>query len=46
MYMCVKLPPGDLNLSPYPLHPTSIYTGVVTTAPMVRSGMSVFVKVV
>ena len=44
--MCVKLPPGDLNLSLYPLHPTNIYTGVVTTAPMVRSGMSVFVKVV
>ena len=46
MYMCVRLPPENLNLGFYPLHPTSIYTNVVTTAPMVRSGMSVFVKVV
>ena len=36
--MCVKLPPGDLNLGPYPPHPTSTYTCGVTTAPRVRSG--------
>ena len=24
--MCVKLPHGDLNLSPYPTHPTNTYT--------------------
>ena len=38
MYMCVKFPPGDLNLSPYPPHPTSIYTCGVTTAPRVCGG--------
>ena len=34
--MCVKLPLGDLNLSSYPPHPTSIYICGVTTAPRVR----------
>ena len=33
--MCVKLPPGDLNLSPSPPHPTNIYTYRVTMAPRV-----------
>jgi len=36
--MYVKLSPGDLNPSPYPLYPTSTYTCRVTTAPRVRSG--------
>ena len=36
--MCVKLPFGDLNLGPYPPHPTSIYTYEVTIAPKVRGG--------
>ena len=36
--MCVKLPSIDLNLDPYPLHPTSIYTCGVTITPMVRGG--------
>ena len=35
--MCVKLPPGDLNLGPYSPHPTCIYTYGVTTEPRVRS---------
>ena len=29
--MCVKLPPGDLNSSPYPSHPTSTYTYPIST---------------
>ena len=33
VYVCVKLPPRDLNLSPYPPHPTSTYTYKVTIAP-------------
>ena len=31
--MYVKLPSGDLNLSPYPPYPTSISTCRVTTIP-------------
>ena len=38
--MCVKLPPGNLNLGPYLQHPTSIYIYGVTTAPSVRDGLS------
>ena len=34
--MYVKLPPKDLNLGPYPPHPTNIYTCGVTIAPRVR----------
>ena len=30
--MCMKLPPGDLNLSPCPLHSTNTYTCGVTIA--------------
>ena len=30
--MCVKLPPGDLNLLPYPPHLTNTYTCRVTAA--------------
>ena len=26
VYMYVKIPLGDLNPNPYPLHPTNIYT--------------------
>ena len=33
--MCVKLPLGDLNPDPYPLHSTSIYTCRVTITPKV-----------
>jgi len=36
--MYVKFPLGDLNLSPYPSYPTSIYTCGVTTAPRVHGG--------
>ena len=36
--MCVKLPLGDLNLSPCPPHPTSTYTCRVTIAPRVCDG--------
>ena len=36
--MYVKLPPGDLNLGPYPPHPTNTYTYGVTTAPRMRGG--------
>jgi len=36
--MCVKLSPGDLNLSPYPLHPTNTYTCGVTTKLRVHGG--------
>ena len=36
--MCVKLPHGDLNLSPYPTHPTNTYTCGVTIEPRVCSG--------
>ena len=42
--MCVKFPPGDLNLGIYPPHPISTYTCEVTTAPMVRSGESLIFK--
>ena len=38
MYICVKLPLGDLNPDPCPPHPTSTYTCGVTTAPRVRDG--------
>ena len=36
--MCVKLPPGDLNIGPSPPHPTSTYTCGVTIAPRVCDG--------
>ena len=36
--MYVKLPPGNLNLIPCPLCPTSIYTCGVTTVSRVRDG--------
>ena len=36
--MYVKLPSGDLNPNPYPLHLTSIYTCEVTIAPRVCDG--------
>ena len=35
----VKLPPRDLNPSPYPPHPTSTYICRVTIASRVCSGM-------
>ena len=38
VYMCVKLPPGDLNSNPYPPHPTKSYTCRVTIAPRVCGG--------
>ena len=37
--MCVKLPLGDLNSGPCPLHPTNTYTYGVTTTPRVRGGV-------
>ena len=36
--MCVKLPLGDLNHSPYLLYPTNTYTCEVTIAPRVCGG--------
>lgn len=39
--MCVKLPPGDLNPSPYSPHPMSIYICGVTTIPRMRSSKAV-----
>ena len=38
----MKLPPGDLNSSPCPPHPTSSYTYGVTTAPRVRGDNKLF----
>ena len=38
MYMCVKLPPKNLNSDPYPPHSTSTYTYRVTIAPKVCGG--------
>ena len=40
--MRVNLLPEDLNLDPYLLHPTSIYTRGVTTTPRVRSDNALF----
>ena len=34
----MKFPHRNLNLDPYPLHLTSIYTYRVTIAPRIRSG--------
>ena len=42
--MCVKLPPGDLNLGLCPPHPISTYTCGVTTTPRVRGGYKDFVE--
>ena len=36
--MCIKLPPKDLNLGPYPPHPTSTYTYRIIIAPRVCGG--------
>ena len=36
--MCVKLSHENLNLGPFPPHPTSIYTCEVITAPRVCGG--------
>ena len=36
----MKLSLGDLNPSPYPPHPTSIYTCGVTTTPKVCNGIN------
>ena len=36
--MCVKFPPGDLNLDPNSPHPLSTYTCEVTTAQRVYNG--------
>ena len=36
--MCVKLPPGDLNLGPYPPHSTNSYNCEVIITLMVCSG--------
>ena len=39
MYICIKLPPGDLNFGLCPLlHSTSTYTCGVTIAPKVCDG--------
>ena len=32
MYMCVKLPPRNLNPNPYPQYPTNTYSYGVTIA--------------
>ena len=37
--MCVKLSPEDLNLDPYPPHPTNTYTYRVTIAPKTCGGL-------
>ena len=44
--MYVKLPPGDLNLGPYPPHPTNTYTYGVTTAPRMRGGKNSFIIII
>ena len=36
--MCVKLPPGDLNLDSYLPYPISTYTYRITTIPRVYDG--------
>ena len=38
VYICVKLPPKDLNSGYYPPHPTSTNTCRVTIAPTVCDG--------
>ena len=38
VYICVKLPPKDLNSGSYPPHPTSTNTCRVTIAPTVCDG--------
>ena len=38
VYMCVKLPSGDLNPCLYPLYSRNTYTCRVTTTPRVRGG--------
>ena len=35
MYMCVKLPSGDLNFGPYSPHSTNTYTCEVVIAPKI-----------
>ena len=45
MYICVKLPSGDLNPDPCPPHPTSTYTCRVIIAPKMCSG-DIFVLIV
>ena len=40
--MCVKLPLEDLNLDPYPPHPTNTYTCRVTITPKVCGGINGF----
>ena len=37
--MYVKLPPENLNPSPYPPHPTNIYTFEIIISPMVCGGI-------
>ena len=44
MYICVKLPPRDLNSSLCPPHPTSTYTCGVTTAPRVHGNLFIYLK--
>ena len=39
MYMCVKLPPRDLNHGPCPAHPITTYTCGVTITPRVCGGV-------
>ena len=41
-YMCVKLPPRDLNLNPSLSHSTITYTCEVTITPMVYSGRNIY----
>ena len=38
--MCVKFLSGDLNLGPYPPHPTNTYTYGVAIAPRVCGGVT------
>ena len=40
--MCVKLPSGDLNHSPYSSHLTNIYTCRVTIASRVCGGLPIY----
>ena len=39
--MCVKLPPRNLNLNPYPPHSTNIYTCRVTITLRVCGGIKI-----
>ena len=45
MYMCVKLPLGNLNPGSCPSHPTNTYTCEVIIAPRVRDSTYIVFKI-